>query len=158
VTKFAFPRGTPFHERLVARLVVPALGPCLEWQGAHHPQGYGEFREDYKLVRAHVRAFELANGPVPPGLLVCHRCDNPPCCEPTHLYAGTYADNARDAALAGSMSRGVGEAHAACKFTDAQVAAMRSMRNRGALLQQIADTFGAETSYVSRLCRREVRP
>jgi hypothetical protein len=75
---------------------------CWEWQGSRYPSGYGHFLgREY----AHRRAFELANGPVPAGRLVCHHCDNKPCCRPDHLYAGTPADNRRDFALRGRPYR-----------------------------------------------------
>jgi hypothetical protein len=65
---------------------------CQEWQGQRNPDGYGWFKER----QTHRLAFERANGPIPPGLLVCHSCDNPPCCNPDHLWLGTVADNTRD--------------------------------------------------------------
>jgi len=89
-------RKTPFWDRMAPRLVVPALGPCLEYLGGRTPLGYGMVTVDGKKVYAHRHAYELTNGPLAPGALVCHRCDNPACCKPEHLYAGTASDNARD--------------------------------------------------------------
>ena len=69
---------------------------CWEWQGARRPDGYGVFKIDKKTVQAHRQAFELTNGKIPKGKLILHRCDNRPCCNPNHLFMGTYADNTTD--------------------------------------------------------------
>ena len=99
--------GTP-GERLSRRLVVKDSG-CREWTGALDRSGYGRIGMDHKVAFTHRLAWELANGPIPDGLFVCHHCDNPPCCqtEPTegypegHLFLGTDGDNSRDSAAKG---------------------------------------------------------
>lgn len=67
---------------------------CWPWQGTCDTKGYGRAG---KSERAHRVAFMLARGPIPTGMLIRHRCDNPPCCNPFHLELGTKADNAQDA-------------------------------------------------------------
>lgn len=77
---------------------------CREWQGWKvGPMKYGGILIDYKTVRTHRLAWELTNGPIPEGMLVLHHCDNPPCCEPEHLWLGTQADNMRDASEKGRL-------------------------------------------------------
>lgn len=88
----------------VARSDDPSA--CWLWTGALK-QKYGRFRlftdSTGKRVDAiaHRVAWELVNGPIPAGKVICHRCDNPPCCNPSHLFVGTMADNMRDMAQKG---------------------------------------------------------
>lgn len=72
---------------------------CFMWLAGKDDHGYGLIWWKGKMVRAHRLAFELTYGPLPPGLLACHRCDTPGCVRPDHLFAGTHADNARDASV-----------------------------------------------------------
>lgn len=69
---------------------------CIEWKGARNPQGYGQKCIKGKRYRTHRLAWEWANGPIPEGLFVLHKCDNPPCCNPDHLFLGTQTDNMQD--------------------------------------------------------------
>src|SRR5580704_8040718 len=83
-------------ERLAAYLVPE--GNCLVWTGGHTLGGYGVInrgRRGAGMASTHRLAWELAYGPVPDGMNVLHHCDNPPCCEPTHLFLGTGQDNSR---------------------------------------------------------------
>lgn len=85
-------RNTPesFWDRL------DKAGDCWVWTGALYVNGYGAVRWGGKKVYTHRLAFELNSGPIPEGLFVCHRCDNPPCCNPAHLFLATPRENMVD--------------------------------------------------------------
>lgn len=109
------PRGQFKRPSLLARITAKTqITPtCYLWQGAKTRQGYGYIgiggRADFKNLRVHRVVWETYNGPIPDGLFVCHRCNNPACVRLEHLYLGTPAENARDAARDGLMP--VGDRH-----------------------------------------------
>ncbi len=96
--KLKSPQEEDIHFDARARFWSKVSGgeSCWEWNGSRNEDGYGIVKRDGKLRKAHRLAYELAWGPIPDGLLIRHRCDNPPCCRPTHLIPGTKLDNARD--------------------------------------------------------------
>lgn len=87
-------RGLPLADRLALRLRPE--GDCLVFTGTRSRQGYGSLRVAGAMIKAHRVAWELAHGQIPAGMAVCHRCDNPPCCNVAHLFLGTIADNNAD--------------------------------------------------------------
>jgi len=75
---------------------VDKSGDCWKWTGPLSDGGYGKFSCGQVKRRAHRVAYEMYVGPIPDGMHVLHRCDNPPCVNPTHLFLGTHLDNMRD--------------------------------------------------------------
>lgn len=76
---------------------VDKAGECWTWTAGRGDHGYGSFtNDDGGAVSAHRFSYELHYGPIPDGMVVCHRCDNPPCVRPEHLSIGTQADNVQD--------------------------------------------------------------
>jgi hypothetical protein len=76
---------------------VPYLGQCWLWTAGRDKGGYGKFTVDGGYIRAHRFSYEMVHGPVPDDKpQVLHRCDNPSCVRPSHLWAGTNEDNTAD--------------------------------------------------------------
>jgi HNH endonuclease len=134
---------------------------CWEWQAHRDRDGYGRFtvpdREKRFPAPASRIAWELANGTrVPDGLIVCHHCDNPPCCRPDHLYVGTFADNVRDSYERGRQNPPRGERQGGSKLTAEQIREIRTLILNGHRHRDIAARFAVDPSLISRIRHGEV--
>jgi predicted DNA-binding protein (UPF0251 family) len=120
----------------------------------NHSGGYGQLGA---ALLAHRVSACLTYGH-PTGLAVCHRCDNPPCWNPAHLFVGTQADNIRDAYTKGRMrfpTPRIGVEHEKCKLTEADVYAIRRLADQGNMRQaDIGEMFGVSQAKVSQIKRR----
>jgi hypothetical protein len=154
------PKPTSPQERFWKHVTPGTPDECWEWQGAR-TLGYGAIYDGERgwPVKAHRVSWELHVGPIPDGRNVLHRCDNPPCVNPHHLYLGSHADNARDRATRGRgrESRQLGEANRNAKLTEAQVreiiAELKKLPRRSQT--SIAKDFGVGQAQVSRIMLRQ---
>ena len=105
------PRLSPVPKRERWEAKVDKSDGCWMWTGARNRQGYGQLRTGHRglLEMAHRLAWEFYRGPVPPGMHVLHRCDNPPCVNPDHLWLGTPKSNALDRQAKGRQNRRPGD-------------------------------------------------
>lgn len=115
---------------------------CHLWQAGRDPLGYGHFRVGKRRVSAHRITYALAFGFIPAGLVVRHRCDNPPCCNPAHLRIGTDADNNRDKAERGRCRPVTGEGNGMAKLTVEAVNDMRRRARAGASYVDLGAEYG----------------
>ncbi len=153
-----------FHEKY--EIVEP--GGCWVWMGALDGDGYGKMQTgsrtncDSRLVGAHRLSWEIHNGTIPPGkgyhgTCVLHRCDNPPCVNPEHLFLGSNADNNADKIAKGRGRCLRGAAHGRAKLTDAEVARIRGL-NGTLTHREISKQFGVSHGHVSNLISGAYRP
>lgn len=131
----------PLADRFRDHVGPPTESGCLPWT-ASVIRGYGQInRGDGQPVLAHRLAWELANGPIPDGLFVCHKCDNPICVNVDHLFLGTAKDNMVDAVSKGRSARG--ERAGPSKLTLEKVLEIKKLYSQGNHTQQgLADRFG----------------
>lgn len=119
---------------------------CWVWRGGKDSNGYGILRFNGKTMRPHRLMWMLKNGKIPKGLGVLHKCDNRPCCNPSHLFLGTQAENVADAASKNRMDH-VGQ-H---KLSLHQISAMKKLLDQGLSQREIAIKFELHQSTVSRI-------
>lgn len=145
------PRGRtprPLADRLFGRVVKTSSG-CWEFTGPKRKGGYGALSSggtEGRQLLAHRAAWTLTNGPIPDGLFVLHHCDNPPCCNPDHLFLGTLKDNTADARAKGRLYSGPRH-HWHCKpnpnaMPEAVRVRARELRAQGLSARQIAAEIG----------------
>lgn len=137
-------------ERLWSRVVKMPSG-CWEFTGFRNAArgGYGRLKGyGRETLSAHRLAWTLTRGPIPDGMLVRHRCDNPPCCNPEHLELGTAAENSADMGARGR--RLTGERNPSGRLTVAQADEIRALSMEGRTLRGVADTYGVSRS---RICQ-----
>lgn len=120
--------------------------PCIEWPFGTKGRGYGTLYRDGKLRGAHREAWEIVNGPIAEGVQVLHKCDNPPCIRPVHLFTGSNADNLRDCSEKGRMHPG--EDNPGAKLSEAQVCEIRARLSTGAVQRHLAQEFGVSVTAI----------
>jgi hypothetical protein len=138
---------------------------CLEWTGTKNPQGYGRLHGHGRGFQAHRYSYELHFGDIPPGVVVCHRCDNPSCVNADHLFLGTQKDNVDDCREKGRFVDGrrnlqsgalmVGERHPCAKLAEADVLEIRRLHAEGKLNQrEAAARYGVAHSNIHAVVHR----
>lgn len=140
-------------------------GPgCWEWTASRNRWGYGRLGVTRRqFAYAHRIAWELENGPIPTGKIVCHRCDNPACVRPDHLFLGTHADNVQDMLSKGRgglrlhpETAARGEQASKAKLKAEQVKEIRRLYRGGGISQrELARRFGVTQNAISMLLHRK---
>jgi hypothetical protein len=145
--------GTPAER--YERFAVRTDAGCWSWSGATSEHGYAKVGSQF----GHRLAWEIHNGPIPDGLFVLHRCDNPPCTNPDHLFLGTHADNMADATAKGRLNgrpnRPRGEQVKNSKLTVAKVRELRKLALAGRSTQALAALFGVSDDCVRSVITRK---
>lgn len=176
--------STEAADRFWGRVKIGTQHECWPWLAARDRKGYGAFNLTNKITRkSHRIAYALANGLTPDNRFVCHRCDNPPCCNPAHFFLGTAKDNQQDMASKGRGTLGDknvtrmhpekihrgdmhysrrtpekmvrGESHGMATLTEDDVRAIRSEYAAGSTNGQLADKYGVSCATIYRTVSRK---
>ena len=139
------------EQRLWAKAGKKGPDECWEWQAYKNPGGYGTIGYKRTVLLAHRVAWELTNGSIPNEQCVLHRCDNPSCVNPAHLFLGTLADNNADMERKGRCRKARGEASGGAKLTREQVLEIRDDPRTQRALGRI---YGVEHSTIGCIKRR----
>lgn len=135
---------------LFARVLVNDKTLCWEWQRQLNPAGYGALRATGRPWLAHRLSYSIFSGD-PSGLVICHKCDNPKCCNPTHLFAGTQQDNVADMMRKGRQALGLRVGGAKLSDQDKSLIVARALF--GESHASIAEDFGVSVSRVGCVAR-----
>jgi hypothetical protein len=146
---------TPSHVLFWRNVVVNQPNDCWGWNGSVSSTGYAKFtfrngpKQKSITVSAHRFSWEIHNGPISPGLCICHTCDNRTCANPNHLFLGSYSDNIKDAIKKGRML--VGEKNHNSKLTESEVKEVIIRRRSGETIASIASSFGVVTGTIKHI-------
>jgi hypothetical protein len=137
---------------------------CWEWVGCRNNRGYGIFWiGNGRRALAHRYIFVRRVAPIPDGMDLCHRCDNPCCVNPGHLFLGTHSDNMRDMDRKGRRRSPRGETHPHSTLSDAAVAEIRARyvpglnRWRRGNASELAVEYGTTRHYIAAIARGTTR-
>lgn len=122
------------------KIAVAGPDECWNWTGAKSSYGHGIFRHDGKNVRSHRLLLEMCGVNIPDNKVVCHKCDNPSCVNPDHLFVGTQFDNMADMTKKGRRF---------FKINSEDAMRIKDMLRCGAKQQSIADWFGVSNQLIS---------
>lgn len=130
------------RERFWSKVAKAGPDDCWPWTTGRFRHGYGMFSVRTFPLQAHRIAWILTSGLIPPGLCVCHRCDNPQCCNPSHLWLGTNAENTQDRSSKGRDGSCPGERNSQSKVTTVDVPIIRNRVRSGERLASVAADYG----------------
>lgn len=153
--------GTSAHQDSASKIVdrfmakVDQSGECWIWTARKTPQGYGRFSLYGVNKLAHRVAFELFKGPIG-GLQVLHRCDNPSCANPDHLWLGTNADNMADKVVKGRTPDFAGSRNPHSKLSAEDVLEIRRQFMSGVGRAELAKRYGVCTPYINQIATKKV--
>lgn len=138
-------------EKFNSSISVDPSSGCWIWTGALNPKGYGKLNINSKKLLAHRVSWLLFRGEIPTGMCICHKCDNPPCVNPGHLFLGTRADNSKD--MVEKKRSLQGERAPSSKLNAVEVAEILSSSET---LENLANRYGVSFKTISAIRRRKI--
>lgn len=137
---------TDHFARLWKYLTKGEENQCWEWEGHRDKDGYGIATVDGKNIRAHRLSYEVHHGWIDEAMLICHSCDNRPCCNPGHLFEGAPVDNSQDMVKKGRSL--TGSRNHKAKLMEANIPEIRALRAAGQTCRELAQKFVVSTSMI----------
>lgn len=149
--------------RFIALTKIPSdlsITKCWEWGGTKYRGGYGHFRrkvdDKWIMFKAHRYSYETFNGPLIEGMLVCHKCDNPSCVNPEHLFLGTPKENMQDKYRKGRGKLIRNPKHRNLSFEVAQQIREESKSLPKPTQKTLADKYNTSVAQVSRILSNQI--
>ncbi len=128
---------------------------CWIWVGHRNKQGYGRLRVKRKDWVSHRYSWTIYNGDILSGLCILHRCDNPPCCNPDHLFIGTHQDNSKDMVIKKRNRDDKGSKHPMHKLNENQVLHIRDSIKNGEKQSKLAIKYNVGPMTISNIKYRK---
>lgn len=149
------PTRKTLTQRIEGKVRRDPVTGCQVWQGAvsggcDGSMKYGYIRVSGKSLRVHRVAYEIHNGPIPVGMVICHSCDNPLCVNPDHMTLGTQNDNMQDMIEKRRARHAVGEANNS-KLKESEVLEMLSLSAKGASASSLATRYGVHPATIRKI-------
>lgn len=151
-------RNTPIDPKYgnalntLLNLISQTTDQCILWPYASNKAGYGIICIEGKNRRASAVAWELTNGTrIPKGKEACHNCDNPPCINPRHIFAGTHKENMQDSSSKRRMTHG--EKHYHARITEDIV---RMIRNSNKTSKELSEQLGLNPGHICVIRQRKI--
>ena len=135
-------------EYLLSRTITTSTG-CMEWQGSTHYHGYGTCTFKGNQYYVHRLVWELFYGTIPKGIHILHKCDNPPCINPKHLFSGTHQTNMID-----MVSKGRNKHSKFIKLTESDLNEIHILLHKKIIHRIIANKFNVTRSYISLIAKK----
>jgi len=144
------------HKRFWSKVAVKGADDCWEWQSSRFDNGYGKYWMNGKIVKAHRFAFFLFND-LRFVRNVLHKCDNPCCVNPLHLFEGSLSDNTQDMIAKGRNRVFVGSQNGNSKLSEVEVAEIRRWIEIGMTDREISQHFDLKVQHVNKIRHRRIR-
>ena len=140
-------------KKLLSHIDIKENG-CWEWNRSRHKQGYGHFGYKMKTLLAHRVSWMIFKGELSHDIYVCHKCDNPPCVNPDHLFLGTNRDNIIDSIEKGRKDPPKGEKNGSSQLSEENVIEIRRLYEIGENQKSLAKKFKTTRGHIGNIVHR----